>query len=92
MLMLIHLLGPDYLVWDKAASIRFLRPGRNTLYATFRIEEAELDQIRALLASESKIERSYTVALADAEGVVHAEVVKVIQIRGAPARPIQTKH
>lgn len=92
MLMLIHLLGPDYLVWDKAASIRFLRPGRNTLYATFRIEEAELDQIRALLASESKIERSYTVALADAEGVVHAEVVKVIQIRGAPARPIQTKN
>ena len=28
MLMLIHALGPEYIVWDKAAVIRFSRPGR----------------------------------------------------------------
>src|SRR6266496_6489335 len=35
MIMLIQLLGRDYVVWDKAATIRFRRPGQTTLYATF---------------------------------------------------------
>src|SRR3979490_955761 len=37
MLMLIRDLGPGYTVWDKAASIRFRRPGRTTLFATFEL-------------------------------------------------------
>ena len=81
MIMLIHLLGPGYVVWDKAATIRFIKPGKNTLYATFQVEDAELDEIRALLVAQAKIDRSYTIPLADAAGVVCAEVVKVIQIR-----------
>jgi hypothetical protein len=81
MIMLIHLLGPEYVVWDKAATIRFIKPGRDTLYATFRVEDAELAEIQGLLFNQPKIERSYTIALADAAGVVCAEVVKVIQIR-----------
>ena len=35
MLMLIKCLGPGYVVWDKAATIRFRKPGRSTLTATF---------------------------------------------------------
>ena len=35
MIMLIKALGPDYTVSDKPATIRFLRPGRETLHATF---------------------------------------------------------
>ena len=42
MVMLMHRLGPEYVVWDKSASIRFRRPGRGTLYATFRIDDDEL--------------------------------------------------
>src|SRR3954467_6939617 len=38
MIMLIKILGSDYIVWDKAATIRFKRPGRETLRAKFRIE------------------------------------------------------
>jgi hypothetical protein len=38
MIMLIKALGPDYIVWDKAATIRFLRPGRETLHATSRTQ------------------------------------------------------
>ena len=38
MVMLIRALGPEYVVWDQAATIRFLRPGRSTLHATFRLE------------------------------------------------------
>src|ERR1043165_3686663 len=45
MIMLIRIFGPKYIVWDKAASIRFRKPGRSTLYATFELSEAELDAI-----------------------------------------------
>lgn len=81
MVMLIRNLGPDYLVWDKSASIRFRRPGRTTLHARFLLDPAELDAIRAALQDAPAIERIYTVDLMDADGVVHATVEKIIHIR-----------
>ncbi|WP_257312262.1 DUF4442 domain-containing protein [Geothrix fuzhouensis] len=80
MLMLIHRLGPDYVVWDKAASIRFRKPGRSTLFATFRVDEAEVAEIHRLLQDQPKVDRIYPVELRDAQGVVHAEIQKVIHI------------
>jgi len=81
MIMLIQNLGPGYTVWDKAAAIRFLKPGRATLYATFRLDEAELSEIRRLLESALSLDRVYTVELKDSAGVVHARVEKTIYIR-----------
>ncbi len=83
MVMLIRLLGRGYVVWDKAATIRFRKPGRTTLFATFRIERAELDAIRDATASGQPIDRTYNVDLVDAEGVVHASVEKVMYVRKA---------
>ena len=80
MLMLMKNLGPEYQVWDKAATIRFRRPGRSLLTATFRIDETELAEIRRLLDIQPKVDRTYTVQLLDAHGVAHAEVDKVIHI------------
>ncbi|HEX5043830.1 MAG TPA: DUF4442 domain-containing protein [Candidatus Polarisedimenticolaceae bacterium] len=85
MILLIKALGPDYQVWDKAAAIRFLRPGRSTLRATFRVDDAELDVIRAEVAAAGKTERSYTVDLVDGEGVVCASCEKRLSIRGKTA-------
>lgn len=81
MVMLINLLGPGYVVWDKAASIRFRRPGRTTLHARFVVEEEELESIRDELTREKSIERVYTVDLVDAEGKVHATVEKTLYLR-----------
>ncbi len=81
MIMLIQNLGPDYVVWDKAATIRFKKPGRSTLFARFVLDEAELGEIRRLLESAPSIERVYVVELVDADGTVHAAVEKTIYIR-----------
>lgn len=81
MIMLIKLLGPEYVVWDKSASIRFRKPGRSTLFATFKLDDAELDAIRDATASGQPVDRTYNVELVDAEGVVHASVEKVIYIK-----------
>jgi len=81
MIMLIKILGSEYVVWDKAATIRFKKPGRGTLYARFVIPEEEIALIRRALETEHSIDRVYTVALTDADGAVHAEVDKTVYVR-----------
>ena len=81
MIMLIKTLGPGYEVWDKAASIRFLKPGRSTLRATFRIGPEELESIRREVAGSGRTERVYTVDLVDGEGISHASCEKRLSIR-----------
>jgi len=81
MVMLIKILGPEYAVWDKAAFIRFKKPGTSALYATFVISDEEISAIRAVLASAPSVERIYPVDLVDAESVVHASIEKTVYIR-----------
>ena len=81
MIMLIRCLGPDYIVWDKAATIRFKKPGRTTLYAHFALDDAELASIRSAAETARSIDRVYMVELKDAQGVVHATVEKTLYIR-----------
>jgi hypothetical protein len=81
MIMLIRLLGREFIVWDKAAEIRFRKPGRSTLFATFTIDELELNAIREATAAGNPIDRLYTVDLVDRDGVVHATINKTIYIR-----------
>jgi acyl-coenzyme A thioesterase PaaI-like protein len=83
MLMLIRILGSDYVVWDKAATIQFKRPGRTTLFARLVIDESELMLIRESLEQQHSIDRVYTVHLTDAQGVIHAVVDKTLYIRRA---------
>jgi acyl-coenzyme A thioesterase PaaI-like protein len=85
MIMLIRNLGPGYVVWDKAAAIRFLRPGRGTLRARFALTDGELDTIREVLATRRKVDRVYAVRLVDGDGVACAEVEKTIHVRRAEA-------
>lgn len=80
MVMLIKMLGPDYIVWDKAAEIKFLKPGRSTLYGEFYISPAELVDIKAA-ADNGKIEREFSIQLVDKDGVIHAVCSKLLSIR-----------
>jgi acyl-coenzyme A thioesterase PaaI-like protein len=86
MIMLIQLLGPDYVVWDKAASIRFKKPGRSTLYATFKLDVAEIERIKAALETQPVLDCIYPVDLVDRDGEIHVLVEKTINIRRTEAR------
>lgn len=81
MIMLIKALGSGYVVWDKAATIRFRRPGRETLFAVFRVPAEELASIRAEVGKTGRAERRYNVDLVDAAGEVHAACEKLVSIR-----------
>ena len=81
MLMLIENLGKDYLVWDKSATIRFKKPGRGTVFASFRLSEEQISEIKQALNCEEKIERAFAVEVKDKSGNVIAEVEKLLHIR-----------
>ena len=86
MLILAPALGREYVVWDKASTIRFRRPGRGTVRGTFTIEKERIEEIRAEADRLGKVEPSFTVQLFGAEGEVIAEVDKVLSVRRADHR------
>jgi hypothetical protein len=81
MLMLMENLGRDYIVWDKAASIRFRKPGKGRVKAEFRLTDAQLDDIREKLKLQETYEPTFVVEVKDEAGEVVAEVQKVLHIR-----------
>jgi hypothetical protein len=81
MIMLMKVLGRGFTVWDKGASIRFRRPGRTTLFATFLLTPDIVNGIRDELEQVEKLDRHFTVELKDAAGDVHAIIEKIVNIR-----------
>jgi hypothetical protein len=80
-LMLMENLGRDYVIWDKAASIRFKKPGKGRVRATFTLEQSQIDSIKAQAHSEDKVEPRFQVQILDESGDVVAEVEKVLSVR-----------
>ena len=81
MLMLMANLGRDYIVWDKAASIRYRKPGKGTVRAEFRLTDAQLDDIRGKLKTLPKYEPTFQVEVKDEAGEVVAVVEKLLHVR-----------
>lgn len=81
MLILYENLGSNYIVLDKAGTIRYkkLAPGR--VHANFHIPKDEIDLIRQQADNEYKIEPMFTVEILDSTNTVVAEVDKIIYIR-----------
>lgn len=84
MLLLMPLLGDEYLVWDKAASIEFVSPGKGPVFAEFRIDDALLADIRASTASGEKYLPQLSVEVHDAQGQLVAKVHKTLYVRLKP--------
>ena len=81
MIMMMKILGPEYLVWDKQATVRFLKPARGTVVARFRIAEERIAEARAATDAGEKYEPKFTVEIVDSEGVTVADVEKTLYIR-----------
>jgi acyl-coenzyme A thioesterase PaaI-like protein len=81
MLMLMANLGRDYIVWDKAASIRYRKPGKGTVRAEFRLTDGQLDDIREKLKTLPKYEPTFMVEVKDEQGTLIAQVEKLLHVR-----------
>jgi hypothetical protein len=81
MLMLKKNLGDDYIVWDKAATIHFRKPGMGKVEAEFKLTQETLDEVKSQLESTTKMDKVFKVLILDESGKLIAEVDKVLYIR-----------
>jgi len=86
MLLAMQSLGRDYIVWDKAGSIEFVKPGRGTVHADFRLEESMLEELRQAAANGDKVLRWFETDVVDSGGDVVARVRKQLYVRLKPRR------
>ncbi|MFT3763091.1 MAG: DUF4442 domain-containing protein [Pseudoxanthomonas sp.] len=88
MFLVMQSLGRDYFVWDKAAEIEFVKPGKGVVHAEFRLDNAVLDEIRAATADGGKYLHWFPADVVDAQGDTVARIRKQVYIRRKPhARP-----
>ena len=81
MVMLLENLGPEYIVWDKAAAIRFRRPAKGTVRAEFRLTQEQIDAVRRAADSAPKVEPVFAVEIKDQSGDVVAVVERTVHVK-----------
>lgn len=84
MLLAMHQLGSDYLVWDKAGAIDFVAPGREDVYAHFKLEPSVVEELRQAAAGGGKVLRWFETEVTTASGEVVARVRKQLYVRLKP--------
>lgn len=79
--LLAQLLPGEHVVWAKSAHIEFLRPGRGTVSADYRIGDTDLAAITTDLAAQGRAERTFLVEIVDAAGEVVARTEVTVYVR-----------
>jgi hypothetical protein len=80
MLMIMHALGRDYIVWDKSASIRYKKPAKSYVYARCELSQVQLDAIKEGLQHQDKVEPEFLIKVRDETGDVVTEIIKTLHI------------
>jgi len=81
MLMLLKILGPGYIVWDKNAIINYKKPASGTVFARFAISAEQIKNIKAQLEVSAKVEPKFIVFVTDVKGSVLVEIEKTVYIK-----------
>ena len=81
MIMVQHNLGKEYVVWDRAAKIDFVKPGRGNVYAEFSMSEQQLVELKSAAQHGAKVLRDFTVEVKDSSGEIVAIIIKTLYVR-----------
>jgi len=85
-MILMENLGPDYIVWDKSASIRFRRPGWSAVRAEFRLSVEQIDEVRRAADTQPKVEPTWPIEIRDRSGDVVAVVERTMSVKRSQVR------
>jgi acyl-coenzyme A thioesterase PaaI-like protein len=86
MFILLHHLGPGYIVWDKAAEIEFIKPGKGLVTARFEISKAEIDALKQKLQDKEKDFPIFKTEIVDTEGQTVARIQKTVYVKEKSTR------
>lgn len=80
MIQLIQILGDDYVVWDKAVTANYKRPGKGVLSGDFVFSAEEITAIKKKVAENNEMDLIKTMELINAKDEVVAEFSKTIYV------------
>lgn len=81
MLMLFHTLGNEYIVWDKAADIEFIAPGKDHVKAHFILTDSTMAEIKKQTTNGDKFFITLPVEIKDKSDNLIAKLKRTIYIR-----------
>lgn len=81
MLMLLQILGREYIVWDKACTIRFKRPGVGIVRCLFEFTEAQIADIKGQVDELGKQDFVLPLTITDEKDEVVCELEKTLYVR-----------
>jgi len=84
MLLLMQLLGNDYIVWDKSASIEFVKATKKKVRAFIKIPDEAIEEIKRNTDKRGKYLSTFSVEIRDDENELVAKAEKVIYVRRKP--------
>lgn len=81
MLLLMQVLGKDYLVWDKSASIEFVKASKERVRSVINISDDDLDAIERHTENGDKYFANFHLEIKDEHNDLVATAEKVIYVR-----------
>lgn len=81
MLMLMQLLGRDYLIWDKAAEIEFKKASKRRVKSVITISDDDIESIRRNTADGDKHFPVFWVDIRDEEDELVARIKKTLYVK-----------
>ncbi len=81
MLLLMQLLGDKYLVWDKAAEIEFIKPGKRKVISILKISSVDLNEIKRQTDNGEKYFPEFFVEIKDENNDLIAKVKKTLYVK-----------
>lgn len=80
MIQLINILGDNYVVWDKDASIKYKRPAKETVFSEFIFTNSEIENIKNEVSKHGELTLVKNPKIVNKEGIVIAELTKSIYV------------
>lgn len=80
MIQLIQILGDDFVVWDKTASVKYKRPAKETIFGEFVFSVEEIQTIKQQLLEQNELEIAKIMTLENKKNLIFAEIYKTIYI------------
>jgi acyl-coenzyme A thioesterase PaaI-like protein len=82
MLMFMQILGKEYIVWDKGASIKFVRPITDPVKCRFLITDELVETVKAQVATNGQYIFDLPLQYEDDNGKVYATFIKTVYAAG----------
>ncbi len=80
MLMLFRIFNDVFVVWDRSAQIKFIKPSKITLYAKYSLNSDLLESIKKEVTEKGENNYVFKIELIDRNGTVYALIERTVYI------------